>query len=259
MQNERTQVFVSANSPTFRPDARVLLLPFALNASTIRYSQASLLGWVFKFKERLFDLSSHYLCQRPLPISYADLGDTHFLLAIFAILVLRFTRTRGEEDRFTTEVEGARSAQQYLLPKIWFRIECNYRPGLEIGGDFFQVMPIAEDSSVLVLIGNVAGKGLQAGMLSTLLVGTMRTAATFTHDPGAALGVLNKMPSGPGQRHYASPSHHRPRHNRPCQRRSPASLPKRPRVDDGRCTSPWGLLLRWSFQHCSLSSPLVIA
>lgn len=34
-----------------------------------------------------------------------------FLLAVFGILILRFTRTRGEEERFTSEVRAAQEVQ----------------------------------------------------------------------------------------------------------------------------------------------------
>jgi len=35
----------------------------------------------------------------------------------------------------------------------------------------------------------VTGKGMQAGMLATLLVGAVRTAATFTRDPAVILST----------------------------------------------------------------------
>ena len=69
--------------------------------------------------------------------------------------------------------------------------ESEYRPAREVGGDFFQIIPHPLDDSVLILVGDVAGKGLQAGMLATLIVGAMRTAATFTTDPEQILHTLN--------------------------------------------------------------------
>jgi serine phosphatase RsbU (regulator of sigma subunit) len=46
-----------------------------------------------------------------------------------------------------------------------------------VGGDFFQIIPHKTDGSVLIVAGDVTGKGLQAGMLVALLVGAIRTAA----------------------------------------------------------------------------------
>jgi hypothetical protein len=39
---------------------------------------------------------------------------------------------------------------------------------------------------------------MQAGMLATLLVGSMRTAATFTRDPAIILATLNTRLCGKG-------------------------------------------------------------
>jgi hypothetical protein len=42
-----------------------------------------------------------------------------------------------------------------------------------IGGDFFQVLPVKDDS-LLIVVGDVSGKGLQAAMNSSTLVGALR-------------------------------------------------------------------------------------
>ena len=47
-------------------------------------------------------------------------------------------------------------------------IESEYRPAREAGGDFFQIIPNENDDSLLIVAGDVAGKGLQAGMLVSL-------------------------------------------------------------------------------------------
>jgi serine phosphatase RsbU (regulator of sigma subunit) len=143
------------------------------------------------------------LTSRPFPIYAGHAVDALFLLAVFAILILRFTRTRGEEERFAAEVQAAQEVQQYLIPAQLpqtpgFRIESEYRPAREVGGDFFQVLPNAQDGSVLIVVGDVAGKGLHAGMLATLIVGATRTAASFTSDPEKILALLNERLQGRG-------------------------------------------------------------
>ncbi|MBL8215811.1 MAG: SpoIIE family protein phosphatase [Bryobacterales bacterium] len=42
-----------------------------------------------------------------------------------------------------------------------------YRPADEVGGDFFQVMELG-DGEVLVVVGDVSGKGLKAAMVVSL-------------------------------------------------------------------------------------------
>jgi serine phosphatase RsbU (regulator of sigma subunit) len=70
-----------------------------------------------------------------------------------------------------------------------------------VGGDFFQILPHATDGSVLVVAGDVTGKGLQAGMLVALIVGTIRTTAQYEPDALAILRSLNQRLCGRGHAH----------------------------------------------------------
>jgi serine phosphatase RsbU (regulator of sigma subunit) len=53
-------------------------------------------------------------------------------------------------------------------------IQSAYKPAGQVGGDFFQILPIADDGA-LVIVGDVSGKGMPAAMTVSLLVGTVRT------------------------------------------------------------------------------------
>jgi serine phosphatase RsbU (regulator of sigma subunit) len=139
----------------------------------------------------------------PFPIQQTEAADFLFLLAVLGILIGRFTRTRSQEESYAREFADAREVQQYLIPAHLpatpgLAIESQYLPAREVGGDFFQVLPDAKDGSVLVVVGDVAGKGLQAGMLATLVVGAVRVGATFTGDPGKILALLNERLQGRG-------------------------------------------------------------
>ena len=175
-------------------DARLLLAPVVLQKASLLFQQFSILtftlGWQqrFDFKIRLTDW--------PFRIELVQVVDVLFLMTMLAILILRFTRTRSHEELYAVEVEGARSVQQFLIPQQMPDIaglvfESEYRPAREVGGDFFQIIPDRIDGSALIVVGDVAGKGLQAGMLATLIVGALRTAATFTTDPEQILHTLN--------------------------------------------------------------------
>ena len=181
-------------------DARLLLAPVILTTSSFLLydvgAVASALGWPNAI--RYFTLF-----QSPFKIYASGVADAVFLLSVFAILILRFTRTRSQEERFESEVQAAREIQQYLIPAHMpltpgLTIETEYRPAREVGGDFFQVLPHAEDGSVLLVLGDVAGKGLHAGMLATLIVGAVRTAAKFTIEPERILALLNERLQGRG-------------------------------------------------------------
>jgi serine phosphatase RsbU (regulator of sigma subunit) len=98
---------------------------------------------------------------------------------------------------------SAREIQQYLIPEKLpptpgLAIRSVYQPSREVGGDFFQVLPDPCDGSTLIVIGDVAGKGLKAGMLAALIVGAIRTAFQFTPDPGRILALLNERLQGRG-------------------------------------------------------------
>lgn len=184
-------------------DARLLLLPFVLRTIENWSQQAGDVAYLMNWDVRFPYGVNVFLMHDPLPVSVADLISLLWLVAVFAILVLRFARTSGEEERYAAEVEGARHVQQFLIPEDLpqvpgLTIESDYRPAREVGGDFFQIIPDTSDGSALVLVGDVAGKGMQAGMLATLLVGSMRTAATFTRDPAVILSTLNNRLCGKG-------------------------------------------------------------
>ena len=126
------------------------------------------------------------------------------VLAALMVLLFRDQRHLMEERAvFAGEVQAARGVQQYLIPSRLpatpgFSITSEYRPAREVGGDFFQVLPQKADGSLLIIVGDVAGKGIEAGMLATLIVGAVRTAASFTSDPARILALLNERMCGRG-------------------------------------------------------------
>ena len=182
-------------------DARLLAAPVVLSILANLLANLALITSVLELQHVVN--SSLTLTHEPFIITLPEITDTLFLLAVFAILILRFTRTRSEEERYAGEVQAARNVQQYLIPEHLpntpgLVIESEYRPAKEVGGDFFQVLPDAADDSVLIIVGDVAGHGMEAGMLATLIVGAIRTAAAFTTDPARILSLLNDRLQGRG-------------------------------------------------------------
>jgi len=69
------------------------------------------------------------------------------------------------------EFKNARELQQVLVPENipplpGFAITSAYRPAAQVGGDFFQIIPLQSathaDGSTLLILGDVSGKGLRA-------------------------------------------------------------------------------------------------
>lgn len=136
----------------------------------------------------------------------ALLTDIASLFCFSFVLIRRFRASQRRQQAMTEDVKQAQEVQQVLipeqLPKIpGFSIESEYRPAREVGGDFFQIIPHASDGSVLVVVGDVTGKGLQAGMLVALIVGTIRTAVEKSFDPLQVLETLNRKLCGRGNAH----------------------------------------------------------
>ena len=115
--------------------------------------------------------------------------------ATLVIYVRDLIDDRREKQRMSAELEAARSVQQVLIPEEiptipGFSIQAVYKPFGEVGGDFFQILPLP-DGAVLVVIGDVSGKGMPAAMTVSLLVGTVRTLAHYTQSPGEILAAMN--------------------------------------------------------------------
>jgi serine phosphatase RsbU (regulator of sigma subunit) len=99
-----------------------------------------------------------------------------------------------------SELEAARQVQQIIVPEeigtvAGFSVEAAYQPAQQVGGDFFQILPTSS-GGMLVVVGDVAGKGLPAAMLVSVLVGAIRGIAAYTSDPAELLANLNERMTG---------------------------------------------------------------
>jgi hypothetical protein len=131
------------------------------------------------------------------------------LSAVLGILIIRrFQRSQRRKQQLEADLRQAQQVQQVLLPQAipkmpGFRIECEYRPAQEVGGDFFQVLE-TRGGGVLVAIGDVSGKGVHAAMLVALIVGALRTIAEESEEPQTIVGRLNRRLVGRMEGGFAS-------------------------------------------------------
>jgi Stage II sporulation protein E (SpoIIE) len=134
-----------------------------------------------------------------LPFDLIALGVSIFFFSI--VLFGQFRASLQRQQAMEDDVKQAKQIQQLLIPEqqpaiSGFQIESEYRPAREVGGDFFQIIPNKDDGSLLIVAGDVTGKGLQAGMLVAMLVGAIRTESTHTSDPSRILRALNARLQG---------------------------------------------------------------
>ena len=178
------------------PDARLLLAPVLISAvwNAVWWALWAFfqLGWL------TVSYRNSALFRHPFPLNVDNLVEALFLLAMLAILSNRFTRSRREEQRMEGELEAARSMQSMLVPVTppctpGFTVESVYIPASEVGGDFFQIQP-GDDGSLLVVVGDVSGKGLKAAMTVSTIVGALRGCSS--RGPADVLAYLNRVLHG---------------------------------------------------------------
>jgi hypothetical protein len=178
-------------------EAGVMLFPFFVAA--IAGSLDSILAY---FAGRHWGISDRVAFYRfhvgPIEYGFGTLGYAVFLASLMAVILYRFVRVIQEEQRSNAEIAAARSVQAMLIPtelpsNKHFMLESAYIPVNGVGGDFFQVLPI-EDGSLLIVAGDVSGKGLQAAMNASTLVGAFRNE--LSHDPATILNHLNNVMIG---------------------------------------------------------------
>ena len=109
----------------------------------------------------------------------------------------RYVRTQIEKASLESEMAAAHEVQRLMIPEKLppiegFLLESIYYPAMEVGGDFFQIIPL-KSGHTLVVIGDVSGKGLGAAMMVSMIVGTLRTASSSTEEPAAILFELNRQ------------------------------------------------------------------
>jgi sigma-B regulation protein RsbU (phosphoserine phosphatase) len=176
-----------------RSEAGVMLLPFFLAATAD--SANTVLDFAAARHWLPDQFGSHRFYFGPIEFGVGTVAYTVFLGSLIAVILYRFVRISQEEQRSAAEISAARSVQALLIPTQLpsnrnFMLESAYLPVNGVGGDFFQVLPLKDDS-LLIVVGDVSGKGLQAAMNSSTLVGALRNE--LAHDPATVLNHLNHV------------------------------------------------------------------
>jgi serine phosphatase RsbU (regulator of sigma subunit) len=121
-----------------------------------------------------------------------------FAIAMLIAMTFRFRRIQERNRKVEQELAAAAALQSLLLSSRSaavgsFSIESVYQPAGEVGGDFFHVAP-ARDGGLVVVVGDVSGKGLKAAMTVASIIGALRDFAEPR--PAAILAHLNRVLHG---------------------------------------------------------------
>ncbi|HEY2859717.1 MAG TPA: SpoIIE family protein phosphatase [Terracidiphilus sp.] len=137
---------------------------------------------------------SVHLAPGGFPIDLWNLSLMFVNIAIAAMLFRRAWKAWKESSSLRAEFDAAREVQEQLVaPAVdvaGFKIESAYVPARQVGGDFFRVSPDGE-GSILIVVGDVSGKGLKAAMTVSAVMGALRDYSS--HQPTEVLAHLNRV------------------------------------------------------------------
>lgn len=100
-------------------------------------------------------------------------------------------KTQLEADQI-----AARQIQQTLHPEKWgelhgYEVETFYKPLREVGGDYFDVIELAGNRTLLS-VADVCGKGMPAALLSANIQALVRSIANVAADPVTLAKQINQ-------------------------------------------------------------------
>ncbi len=108
----------------------------------------------------------------------------------------RLVEQERERQRLEQELSIARTIQQALVPHglhdfPHLAVTGVHHPCTEVGGDYFDVVPVDEDRTAF-LIADVSGKGLGAALLTTMLQGAL-SGLSMGADPVKVFNHVNRF------------------------------------------------------------------
>jgi len=110
-------------------------------------------------------------------------------------VLTRLTSLQARDELMRGELEMARRIQESLLPSAppqlpGLRVESHYLPLIEVGGDFFD-FHTGREGQLDLLIADVAGHGIQAALITSMVKVMFQECATGDLSPAATLSHLS--------------------------------------------------------------------
>jgi sigma-B regulation protein RsbU (phosphoserine phosphatase) len=104
-----------------------------------------------------------------------------------------------QRQRLEEELSVGRQIQFSFLPETFPQVEgwdfaASYAPARQVGGDFYDLYPLADQPQRLgLVIGDVTGKGVAAALMMASSRTIIRTASMSGRDPRAVLERANRL------------------------------------------------------------------
>jgi sigma-B regulation protein RsbU (phosphoserine phosphatase) len=102
-----------------------------------------------------------------------------------------------ERERVSRDLKLAEQVQKRFLPQSvpvipGFEFFAHYDPAYEVGGDYYDFVPLPNDRLAIAL-GDVSGKGVAAALMMAKFSGDTRYCITTKNSPAAAANELNNL------------------------------------------------------------------
>ena len=141
------------------------------------------------------------------------LDDLDLLAAVtnqtaFAIANARLHRKLLLQERTERDLQLARQVQESFLPRQFPEVAgmqfcASYKAALEVGGDFYDFIPL-EGDRLAIVVGDVAGKGIPAALMMARMSSAVREFALTEDEPRRVVAQAQRPPGGDGRREARS-------------------------------------------------------
>jgi sigma-B regulation protein RsbU (phosphoserine phosphatase) len=173
--------------PDLNPEEKVKILNSGIVLSVPMFSRDRLIGIL-----HLGPKAS----EKPYSEDDIDLLQTVANQAAIAIENARLYKEEIEKQKIEEELTMARRIQQGLLPKespkmAGLDIAGVSIPATTVGGDYFDFIKL-DDRRLLVVVGDVSGKGMSAALYMSKIQGMIQLASTLYASPKDILVEVNR-------------------------------------------------------------------
>ncbi len=128
--------------------------------------------------------------------------QVEMIRTIAEFLAIHVVSARHQDEQLRAqlvahELEIARRIQRALLPRALpqpppFSLAASWESARQVGGDFYDALPLGEQSLLLV-VADVMGNGVPAAMFATITRSLLRALAGRGHGPANLLRQLNEL------------------------------------------------------------------
>lgn len=146
----------------------------------------------------LFTLNNNLSNLGLLPWEYDDEapGFVIFVAALGFAATRAFVRGERESIAIANELQTAREIQQSILPRAMpelpgLRFHAGYAPATSVGGDMYSFL--SAEGGAGVLVADVAGHGVPAALIASMVKIAVSSQARLADDPAALISELNTI------------------------------------------------------------------